>query len=60
VESAFAWIRDADADTTIEKGDRLEQFTAYVAVPAVWPTAVNIRWLGHGVSSGCVNVRDEV
>jgi predicted helicase len=49
VDTAFSWVRDADADTTIEKGDRLEQFTAYVAVPSVWPAAQDIRWLGHGV-----------
>ena len=38
-------------DSTIEHGDRLEQFTAWVAIPRLYPEATDIEWLGHGVDS---------
>jgi hypothetical protein len=44
VESAFAWVRDADADTTIEKGDRL--------VPSTGPAARRPRCVPPGCRSG--------
>ena len=38
-------------DSTIDRGDRLEQFTAWVAIPRLYPEATDIEWLGHGVDS---------
>ena len=44
MESAFAWVRDADADTTIDKGDRL--------VPSTRRTARRPRRVPPGSRSG--------
>src|SRR6478735_6499730 len=48
---ALAWVRDADAENTVEKGDRLEQFTYLIAVPQLCPGATNVEWLGKGLDS---------
>jgi superfamily II DNA or RNA helicase len=33
--------------TTVERGDRLEHFARLIAIPAYFPSARNIVWLGH-------------
>src|SRR5262249_18697283 len=50
-ESALEWVRDADADSTVEKGDRLEQFFYLVGVPTLYPGASAIEWLGKGIDA---------
>jgi superfamily II DNA or RNA helicase len=46
-ESALAWVRDCTEGTTVDKGDRLEQFTRLIAVPSRFLAATNVVWLGR-------------
>jgi predicted helicase len=50
-ESALEWVRDADADNTVEKGDRLERFVYLVGVPTLYPGATEVEWLGKGTDA---------